>query len=95
MQIVKGPEEFLRPTNVGLLFFSKNPENFMNRSWIELVIREDEDGEQFQEKYFKGSLNRQLTNAFAYLNTYIIKESVRKIKGKAEAQRVYNYPYDA
>ncbi|SRX75012.1 RNA-binding domain-containing protein [Aequorivita antarctica] len=95
MQIAKGPEEFLRPTNVGLLFFSKNPENFMNRSWIELVIREDEDGKQFQEKYFKGSLNRQLTNALAYLNTYVIKESVTKIKGKAEAQRVYNYPFDA
>lgn len=95
MQIVKGPEEFLRPTNVGLLFFSKNPEYFMDRSWIELVIREDEHGEQFQEKYFKGPLNIQLNRTLAFLNTYVLNESIKKIKGKTETQRFFNYPYKA
>jgi len=51
MNIVKGPQEGVRPLNVGLLFFSHEPHKFFQRSWIEVVIREDEAGKDFKEKY--------------------------------------------
>ena len=41
MHIAKGPDENLLPVNVGLLFFSKEPENFFPRAWIELVWHKD------------------------------------------------------
>ncbi len=37
MYLAKGPNEDLRPVNAGLLFFSKTPEKFFPRTWIELV----------------------------------------------------------
>lgn len=61
MNIVKGPKEGVRPLNVGLLFFSHEPHRFFQRSWIEVVIRKDEAGKDFKEKYFKGPLHQQLT----------------------------------
>ncbi|WP_432712926.1 AlbA family DNA-binding domain-containing protein [Pedobacter sp.] len=51
MHIAKGPIEDLRPVNAGLLFFSKTPEKFFSRTWIELVWFQEQEG-----KYF-GSVN--------------------------------------
>jgi ATP-dependent DNA helicase RecG len=95
MQIARGSVESLRPVNVGLLFFSTEPHHFFNRAWIELVIRKDEAGRDFDEIYFKGPLHQQLRDALRYINTQIIKGKVLKIPGQAEAMRFYNYPYEA
>jgi len=37
MLIAKNTREEIYPVNVGLLFFNRRPEQFFNRSWIELV----------------------------------------------------------
>ncbi|MDX2247358.1 MAG: ATP-binding protein [Bacteroidia bacterium] len=95
MNIVKGPEELLRPVNAGLLFFSPEPHRFFERAWIEVVVRKDEAGKDFDEKYFKGPLHIQLRNALDYIRTNIIIERIKKVSGRAESQRVYNFPYDA
>ncbi|MEZ4777553.1 MAG: putative DNA binding domain-containing protein [Bacteroidia bacterium] len=95
MNIVRGPEELLRPVNAGLMFFSPEPHRFFERAWIEVVVRKDEAGKDFDEKYFKGPLHIQLRNALDYIRTNIITERIKKVTGKAEAQRVYNFPYDA
>ncbi len=42
LAIAKGPNEHLRPVNVGLMFFNKAPESFYRNAWIEVVIRKDE-----------------------------------------------------
>ena len=47
------------------------------------------------EKIFTGPLNRQLKDALNYIENYIIKEKVSKSNDKAEADRIYNYPYPA
>lgn len=47
------------------------------------------------EKVFTGPLNRQLKDALNYIKNYIIKEKISKTKEKAEAIRVFNYPYQA
>jgi predicted HTH transcriptional regulator len=49
MHIAKGSDEFLRPVNVGLLFFSRTSEKFFDRSWIEVVWHKDNVGDNFTE----------------------------------------------
>jgi len=95
MHIVKGGDEALRPVNVGLMFFNSNPEHFFRNAQIEIVIHQDEAGRNFNEKYFKGPLNQQLRNALDFIQSNIIKEEVRKTENKAEAERYYNYPFQA
>lgn len=95
MLIAKGPNEDFRPVNVGLMFFSKAPEQFFPRAWIELVWHRDGSGKNYKEYYFKGPLHTQLRDALSFLKTHIIGEHVVKRQGKAEADRFYNYPYDA
>lgn len=95
MKIVNGPKEALRPLNVGLLFFSRNPEKFLDRSWIELVIHKDKTGKNFSEKYFKGPLHHQLRAVLDYFKNNVIEEVVEKVAHKAEANRHFNFPYEA
>jgi len=95
MNIARGPDEFLRPVNVGLLFFSREPDRFFSRAWIEVVLRKDEAGKDFSERYFKGPVHVQLRDALSFIRSSIIEEHVRKLPDKAEADRFFNYPYVA
>lgn len=95
IQIARGPTEFLRPVNAGLLFFSEKPEKYFPYSWIEINIYHDDIGDSFTEKVFKGPIHQQLRNALAYIRASIVQEHVEKIEGQAEAVRYYNYPYSA
>lgn len=95
MLIAKGANEDIRPVNVGLLFFCKEPERFFDRSWIELVWHQDDTGNNFKELYFKGPIQKQLRDALSFLTTNIIVEQVVKHTGKAEADRFYNFPFAA
>lgn len=92
MQIARGSDENIRPVNVGLLFFSKEPERFFSRSWIEVVWHK---GETFTEHYFKGQLHKQLRDTLSFIKTNIIAEKVIKHPDRAEADRFYNFPYAA
>jgi ATP-dependent DNA helicase RecG len=95
MQIVQGPEEYLRPLNIGLMMFNNNPEQFFPCARIEIVDFHDEVGDSFSEKIFKGPIHIQLKEALRYLQSMFIKEEVRKRPDRAEADRFYNYPYVA
>ena len=95
MLITKGPDEDLRPVNVGILFFCKEPERFFSRCWIELVWHKDFSGRNFTEKYFKGPLQVQLRSVLDFIQNNILEEVVIKLPGKAEAQRFWNFPYAA
>ena len=95
MQIARGPIESFRPINAGLLFFNKNPHHFFNRSWIELVIHEDEQGRNFISETFKGPIHKQIRNCLNYLENTVIKKITQKIDGQAESEVIINYPYNA
>lgn len=95
MNIAKGPEEFLRPVNVGLLFFTNSPETYFPRSWIELVWHKDESGRNFIEKTFKGPLHKQLRSVLDFIQSNILVETVTKLPHKAEADRAWNFPFEA
>lgn len=95
MHIARGANEALRPLNVGLMFFCKEPHRFFQRAWIEVVIRNDEAGKDFSEKYFKGPIHIQLRDALNFIRIFVLREQVQKLDDKAEAKRFYNFPYEA
>jgi len=95
MQIIQGPEEYLKPLNIALMMFNNNPEQFFPYARIEIVDFHDEVGDSFSEKIFKGPIHIQLKEALRYLQSMFIKEEIRKRPDRAEADRFYNYPYIA
>lgn len=96
MNIVEGADEYLKPKNIGTLMFTDNPDKYIPMSRIELVEFEDsEAGDIFTEKIFAGPVHDQLREALKYIKNSVIKEKIIKLPDKAEAIRVYNYPYAA
>ena len=95
MNIARGADENLKPINVGLLMFNEDPAQFFRGAEIQIVVYEDEVGDNFTEKSFQGPLHKQLRSALQFLKVNIIKQKTRKISGKAESLRVNSYPYDA
>lgn len=84
-----------KSATTGLMFFSERPDGFFPYTRIEVVDKPDPTGVGMTEKIFEGPLDRQLRDALSYIKNYIIKEEVIKISGQAEAERVFNIPYDA
>ena len=95
MQIARGTAENLKPLNVGLLMFCKNPEKYFEGCVTNLVEFEDEAGTKYSEKKFLGPVHVQIRQIMDYLNNNVIKEFVRKDTSRAESNRFVNYPYQA
>lgn len=95
MRIIRGPSEFRKPVNVGLMFFSERPDDFFPYARIEVVDKPDPTGIGMTERIFTGPLDRQLSDALSYIRNYIIKERVTKLPDRAEAVRNFNFPYAA
>ena len=95
MQIVGGSSEYVRPKNVGLLFFSDNPEKYIPCAHIEIVRFGHDVSTVFEEKILSGPIHEQLRQALDYLRSQVIIEKITKVDGKAEALRVFNYPFAA
>jgi len=95
MHLSGGPSELVKPLNVGLMFFNERPDVFFPYTRIEVVDKPDPTGEGMTEKVFVGSLDRQLKDALSYIQNYIIKEKIKKDATKAEANRLYNFPFAA
>lgn len=95
MQLVSGPPENIKPRNVGILMFSECPEKYFRYARIEVVDIPDPTGSNMTEKTFTGPIQRQLRDALAFIKNYTIKEAVIKSPDKAEAVRIFNYPYAA
>ena len=95
LHIVSGSSEYLRPKNVGVLFFSRDPEKYIPYARIELVRFGHDVSDVFEEKILHGPLHLQLENAMNYLQSQIIMEKVIKVPNQSQALRVWNYPYGA
>ncbi|MCD8133549.1 MAG: putative DNA binding domain-containing protein [Clostridiales bacterium] len=95
MRLIGGPSEMKCPLNVGLMFFNERPDDFFPYARIEVVDKPDPTGVGMTEKIFAGPLNRQLGDALSYIKNYIIKEKIIKVPGQAEAERIFNLPYEA
>lgn len=96
MVIVDGGNEYLKPRNIGLLFFNDEPDKFFPYIQIDVVhFPDDEGGDVIQEAIFKGPLDHQLRAALRHIKNTFILERVIKIPDQAEAMRFFNYPYGA
>ena len=95
IQLVAGPPEAVKPLNVGLLMFSERPEKYFRYARIEVVDIPDPTGTNMTEKVFTGPIQRQLSDALAFIKNYTLKEVVIKSADRAEATRISNYPYAA
>lgn len=96
MNIIKGPPETRRPLNAGLMFFHPRPDTWFPQAQIDVVIfPDDPGGDVYTEKSFVGPLGQQLSDALSFIRTNVLQTVVIKEPGRAEARRVWNYPFQA
>ena len=95
MRLVRGPRENIKPLNIALMMFNDRPENFFPYARIELVVKSDPAGNDMRERICSGPVDWQLRCALEFLRNNVVEESVRKVDGRAEAERVFNYPFEA
>ena len=53
------------------------------------------DPNNFTEVTFKGSVPQMIKQTMDYIKSNVLKEHVRKVSGRQEAERFWNYPFDA
>jgi ATP-dependent DNA helicase RecG len=96
MNIVSTLPEYIKPKNVGLMFFSMEPEKFFPYTQIDVVqFPGGLGGDDIIEKTFKGPIHQQLRDALQYIRNVVITEKVIKHPDRAEADRFFNFPYAA
>ena len=96
MNIVSTLPEYTRPKNVGLMFFSMEPDKFFPYTQIDVVqFPSGLGGNDIIEKTFKGPIQQQLRDALHYIRNVVITEKVIKHPDRAEADRFFNFPYAA
>ena len=96
MNIISNLPEYIKPKNVGLMFFSMEPDKFFPYTQIDVVQFPDGlGGDSIIEKTFKGPIHQQLRDALQYIKNTVIVEKVVKHPDRAEADRFFNYPFAA
>ena len=96
MNVVSGPDESPRPTNVGLLFFNEEPRRFFPATQIDVVYFPDgPGGDKFEEKVFAGPLGQSTRDAISFIGRNYLKETVIKHPDRPEAERFVNFPLAA
>lgn len=96
-EVAEEKDEGIAIKNIGLLMFGERPDKLIAGSKIELVRFHDIEAEasDFTEKTFYGPIWKQVRDALDYIKTTVIEEKVVKVDGRAEADRFFNYPYNA
>ena len=96
MNIISNLPEYTKPKNVGLMFFSMEPDKFFPYTQIDVVQFPDGlGGNDIIEQTFKGPIHQQLRDALQYIRNTIITEKIVKHPDRAEADRFFNYPFAA
>lgn len=98
MELYTGPKENRLIRNVAAMMFCENPSKFFPYTQIDVVTFPNgkmKDPNNFTEVTFKGSIPQMIKQTMDYIKSNVLKENVRKISGRQEAERFWNYPYDA
>jgi ATP-dependent DNA helicase RecG len=98
LEVANETDTDLAIRNIAILMFSERPDKFIPGAQVNLVkfnTGEAEASSDFIEKTFTGPIWKQVIDALAYIETTIIEEKVVNIKNQAEAERYFNYPYNA
>lgn len=96
-EVAEEKDDGIAIKNIGVLMFGERPDKLIPGTKIELVRFHDKEAEasDFTEKTFYGPIWKQVKDALDYIKTNVIEEKVVKVDGRAEADRFYNYPYNA
>jgi len=98
MELYTGPKESRLIRNVAAMMFCENPSKFFPYTQIDVVTFPNgkiKDPNNFTEVTFKGSVPQMIKETMGYIKSNVLKEYVRKVSGRQEADRFWNYPYDA
>ena len=98
MELYMGPKENRLIRNVAAMMFCENPSKFFPYTQIDVVTFPNgkiKDPNNFTEVTFKGSVPQMIKETMGYIKSNVLKEHVRKVSGRQEADRYWNYPYDA
>lgn len=88
--------EYVKPKNVGLMFFCAQPDKFFPFTQIDVVQFPDGlGGDNIIENTFKGPIHHQLREALQFIKNSIVSKKIVKSAHKAESDWVFNYPYAA
>ena len=94
MQITTRINEHEVPRNVGLLFFSENPDQWFRGARIE-VVRFTGDAARVQdERVFRGALPDQVRNCLLYLES-LSQAHLEKPHRQSQVRGWVSYPHDA
>ena len=95
MRIISKINDHCVPLNVGLLFFSLDPQKWFVCAYIEVVIfADDQDGDIQEERIFKGPLAEQLINCINYLESQISYHN-QKQRNQYRSIHWTSYPIEA
>ena len=96
MNIISNLPEYVKPKNVGLMFFCMEPDKFFPCTQIDVVQFPDGlGGDNIIENTFKGPIHQQLREALQFIKNSIITKKIVKKADKAESEWAFNYPYAA
>lgn len=96
MNIISILPEYVKPKNVGLMFFCAQPDKFFPFTQIDVVQFPDGlGGDNIIENTFKGPIHHQLREALQFIKNSIVSKKIVKSADKAESDWVFNYPYAA
>lgn len=93
MQLLKGPDEDIRPRNIAILFFGKLPYNFYRGILTSIIKFGDNEGTNIIfTKDYKSALYTQIRLVLSFLQEEVIKTRVIKKDEILEAKTIFNYP---
>ena len=98
MDLFVGPSENRMLRNVAAMMFCEHPEKFFRYLRVDIVIFPKgrmKDPNNFSETIFYGSIPQLIKQTMDFLRANVLYETVQKVKDRAEANRFWNYPYDA
>lgn len=83
------------PRNIGLLFFSDDPDRFFRGARIEIAhFSDDAGGNLIEEKVIRGPIHDQVKMTIQHLHS-LVDVLIRKVPGQAEVDRTVAFPYEA
>ena len=90
MGIVRDSDGSIKPVNVGLMFFSKDPEQFFPGFNTELTLFGDYGG--IEEEYtVSGPLHIQIYRIMEFIQNKILSCRVIKYRDRIKSERLFNY----
>ncbi len=98
MELLTGPKENRLIRNVAAMMFCENPSKFLPYTQIDVVTfpyGKIKNPNNFTEITFKGSIPQMIKQTMDYIKSNVLKEYIKKVPGQQEAERYWNYPYDA